>query len=85
MAFNKYISVTACFLVLASLFVSAQVPRPALIPLAQGSGGGGGASSGGTATSIGSLSDGPITVGETVHINVFDAPDFSLITRVSES
>lgn len=85
MAFNKRILVIACFLVFASHLLSAQEPRPALIPLAQGSGGGGGASSGGTATSIGSLSDGPITVGETVHINVFDAPDFSLITRVSES
>jgi polysaccharide export outer membrane protein len=84
MAFNKRIPVTACFLVLASLFVSAQVPRPALIPLAQGSGGGG-PTSGGAAGSIGGLSDGPITAGETVHINVFDAPDFSLITRVSES
>ena len=85
MSFNKRILVIACFLVFASHALSAQEPRPALIPLAQGSGGGGGASSGGSATSIGSLSDGPITVGETVHINVFDAPDFSLITRVSES
>ena len=39
----------------------------------------------GVCASIGGLSDGPITAGETVHINVFDAPDFSLITRVSES
>jgi len=84
MALNKRILVIACFLVFASHLLSAQEARPALIPLAQGSGGGG-ASSGGSATSIGSLSDGPITVGETVHINVFDAPDFSLITRVSES
>ena len=30
-------------------------------------------------------SDGPILAGETVHINVFDAADFSLVTRVSES
>jgi polysaccharide export outer membrane protein len=86
MAFNKRILAIACFLVFASLFLSAQEPRPALIPLAQGSGGGGGAaSSAGSAASIGGLSDGPITVGEIVHINVFDAPDFSLITRVSES
>jgi polysaccharide export outer membrane protein len=84
MAFNKRILVIASFLVLASHLLPAQEPRPALIPLAQGSGGGG-ASSGGASASIGSLSDGPITAGETVHINVFDAPDFSLITRVSES
>ncbi len=85
MAFNKRITVIACFLVFASLFLSAQEPRPALIPLAQGTGGGGSASSAGSAGSIGGLSDGPITAGEVVHINVFDAPDFSLITRVSES
>src|SRR5580698_1069119 len=45
MAFNKRILAIACFLVFASLFLSAQDPRPALIPLAQGSGGGGGAAS----------------------------------------
>lgn len=35
-------------------------------------------------TSIGELSDGPISPGDTVHIIVFDAPDFSTISRVSE-
>ncbi len=85
MTFNKPILVTAFFLVFGTLFLAAQEPRPALIPLAQGSGGGSSSSSGGPAGSIGSLSDGPISVGEVVHINVFDAPDFSLITRVSES
>jgi polysaccharide biosynthesis/export protein len=35
--------------------------------------------------SIGGLSDGPIMPGEMVHINVFDAPDFSMTTRVSEN
>ncbi|MGA8088982.1 MAG: hypothetical protein WCA10_17035 [Terracidiphilus sp.] len=84
MTFNNRILVTACFLVFASLVVSAQQSRPALIPLAQGTGGGG-SSSAASAGNIGGLSDGPITAGETVHINVFDAPDFSLITRVSES
>jgi polysaccharide export outer membrane protein len=71
--------------VFASLSLPAQEPRPALIPLAQGSGGGGSSSSAASAASIGGLSDGPITAGEVVHINVFDAPDFSLVTRVSES
>jgi polysaccharide biosynthesis/export protein len=35
--------------------------------------------------SIGGLTDDPISAGETVHILVFDAPDFSIVTRVSES
>jgi polysaccharide export outer membrane protein len=33
----------------------------------------------------GGMSDDPITAGETVHINVFQAPDFSMTTRVSEN
>jgi polysaccharide export outer membrane protein len=77
MAFNQRILVITCFLVFASLVLSAQEPRPAS--------GGGASSAGGASGSIGGLSDGPITVGEIVHINVFDAPDFSLITRVSEN
>jgi polysaccharide export outer membrane protein len=66
------------------LLTAAQEQRPALVPLAQGGGGGASASSA-SAGSIGELSEGPITAGEMVHINVFDAPDFSLITRVSDS
>jgi len=34
--------------------------------------------------SVGSLTDAPIFPGETVHILVFDAPDFSLVTQVSD-
>jgi len=67
------------------MLLTAQEPRPALVPLSQGSGGGSAATSSATGGLIGNLSDGPITPGEVVHINVFDAPDFSLITRVSES
>ncbi len=85
MTFKIPIVATACVLMFGSQFLSAQQARPALIPLAQGSGGGGNGSSAASAGSIGGLSDGPITVGEVVHINVFDAPDFSLITRVSAS
>jgi polysaccharide export outer membrane protein len=84
MALRNYILVIGCFLILDPLFLSAQEQRPPLIPIAQGSGGGASASAG-SGTSIGGLSDGPIIVGEVVHINVFDAPDFSLVTRVSES
>jgi polysaccharide biosynthesis/export protein len=84
MAFRKHILVVGCFLILESLVLSAQEQRPPLIPIAQGSGLGSSASAG-SGASIGGLSDGPIIVGEVVHINVFDAPDFSLVTRVSET
>jgi polysaccharide biosynthesis/export protein len=83
MALRNHILVIACLLTLEPLFLSAQEQRPPLIPIAQGSGGGGSGAAG--SSTIGGLSDGPILVGEIVHINVFDAPDFSLITRVSES
>lgn len=84
MAFRNYILVIGCFLILECLVLSAQEQRPPLIPIAQGSGGGSSASAG-SGASIGGLSDGPIIAGEVVHINVFDAPDFSLVTRVSEN
>jgi polysaccharide biosynthesis/export protein len=78
---------TLLFAVLVALpiFTAAQEQRPALVPLAQGGGGPVSSTSSMTGTSIGNLSDGPITPGEVVHINVFDSPDFSLITRVSAS
>lgn len=71
-------------LILQSGALAAQQQRPALVPLAQG-GGSASNSASPLSGSIGSLSDGPIGPGEVVHINVFDAPDFSLITRVSET
>jgi polysaccharide export outer membrane protein len=84
MAFRNLILVVVGLLLLEPLFLTAQEQRPALIPLAQGSGGGAFGSSG-SSGSIGNLSDGPIMGGEVVHISVFNAPDFSLVTRVSES
>jgi polysaccharide export outer membrane protein len=84
MHFRNRILVIAGLLVLEPLFLTAQEQRPALVPLAQGSGSGASASVG-SAASISNLSDGPIRVGEIVHVSVFDAPDFSLVTRVSES
>lgn len=65
------------------ILIPAQEQRPALVPLAQGAGSA--PRAGESSASIGGLSDGPIGPGETVHINVFDAPDFSLVTRVSEN
>jgi polysaccharide export outer membrane protein len=83
MAFRNRILLIG-LLVLEPIFAAGQEARPALVPLAQG-GGSSAAASATSAGSIGGLSDGPITAGEVVHINVFNAPDFSLITRVSES
>jgi protein involved in polysaccharide export with SLBB domain len=69
-----------------SVLMAAQEQRPALVPLAQGAGSASaGSASSMSGASIGNLSDGPITPGEVVHINVFGAPDFSLVTRVSSS
>ncbi len=85
MAFRKYILLLGSFLLLQPFVLAAQEQRPALVPLAQSSGSAGASASAGSGASIGSLSDGPIIEGEVVHISVFDAPDFSLITRVSES
>jgi polysaccharide export outer membrane protein len=65
------------------VFVAAQEQRPPLIPTAQGSGST--SRSDASSASMGGLSDGPIEPGEVVHVNVFDAPDFSLVTRVSEN
>jgi polysaccharide export outer membrane protein len=84
MDFRKTSLVLAGFVLLQSAILVAQEPRPAIIPSGQG-GGSSSAAQNTSLGSIGSLSDGPIVAGEMVHINVFDAPDFSLVTRVSES
>jgi len=61
-----------------------QTQRPPIIPMAQ-SGGGAQSQQGtmGTGANISGLSDDPIFAGEIVHLNVFNAPDFTLSTRVS--
>ena len=76
----------AALLVLSSAVCLGQSQRQPIVPMAQGGGGGDSSASMGSATSgNGGMSDGPITPGETVHVNVFGAPDFSTITRVSQS
>jgi protein involved in polysaccharide export with SLBB domain len=82
LAFRTLRLLFAGLLLIQPLLLTAQQARPAVVPLAQGGGSG---PKSGDSGSIGGLSDGPIMPGETVHINVFDAPDFSLTTRVSES
>ena len=84
MTFKRHILVLTSLLLMRLCLAVAQEPRPAIIPLAQG-GGSSSAASASSSVSIGGLSDGPIAPGEIVHIIVFDAPDFSLVTRVSET
>jgi polysaccharide biosynthesis/export protein len=38
----------------------------------------------GGVTSVGALTDAPIFAGETVHLTVFNAPDFSIVSQVSD-
>ncbi len=66
-----------CF---AAEFGIGQSARPASVTSSQAS------LTGSTGSSeVGELTDQPIRSGDTVHINVFGAPDFSIVARVSES
>ena len=64
-----------------------QMPRPAAVPLNSGAVDVGSSTqtSTTTLTDIGGLTDDPISAGQVVHIIVFNAPDFSVTSRVSES
>ncbi len=76
---------TAAFLCFAVFESAGQEARPALITGDHGTGGvalGIGSTAG---TNVGELTNLPISSGDTVHISVFDAPDFSITTRVSEA
>ncbi|WP_348262976.1 hypothetical protein P8935_00110 [Telmatobacter sp. DSM 110680] len=84
MAFRNQLLVIVGLLVLQPLFLVSQEQRPPLIPMATGSGSSSGANAS-SPGSVGNLSEGPIAEGEVVHISVFNAPDFSFVTRVSES
>lgn len=76
-------TVTLGILCLSSSIASlGQIERPALIPAAQG---GSPSASAASLSNIGGLSDEPFSPGQVVHVTVANAPDFSVITRVSES
>jgi polysaccharide export outer membrane protein len=84
MLHRGWVAVATAALLASSALGWGQTKRPAIVPLDQG----GGAPATGmesAAGNIGGMTDTPISAGEVVHINVFDAPDFSIITRVSES
>jgi polysaccharide export outer membrane protein len=78
---GRGVAAACCALLLAlPLHSFGQEARPALIPLSQG----GGSSSSGPLSGIGELTDQPISPGQVIHVSVFNAPDFSTVTRVSE-
>lgn len=60
----------------------AQMRREPIIPAAQTPGAGAAPA---PQFTYGGLSDGPISPGETVHINIFHVPELSMVTRVSSS
>jgi polysaccharide biosynthesis/export protein len=62
----------------------AQNQRSPIIPTAQSTGSATPSQSTALST-ISGISDGPISAGDVIHVNVFNAPDFSIATRVSES
>jgi polysaccharide export outer membrane protein len=75
----------AALLSLCSLARLGQGQRPALVQNSQGASSGAAAASASALNNLGELTDGPIFPGDTVHVLVFDAPDFSLVMRVSEN
>jgi len=54
------------------------------LPKPSSGGSGASASNVANAASVGALTDAPIFPGETVHVLVFDAPDFSIVSQVSD-
>lgn len=82
--FLRIASVAAGVFWTAFTVCSAQAQRPAVIESAQTSGAAPSAASSSLA-SIGGLTDVPLEPGQMVHVSVFNAPDFSVSTRVSES
>lgn len=82
LSFRMALAAFSAVLFLSAAETFAQEQRPAIVPLAQG---GGNSSVNTTISNIGGLTDEPMLPGQVVHISVFNAPDFSVITRVSES
>ena len=87
---HRGLVLAALLMVVCTGSLVGQTQRPSIIPMAQGGGGSSaGASASGSISAAGGpvsgISDDPISPGEIIHVNVFNAPDFTLNTRVSES
>lgn len=85
---KRALIVSAILIAFATVFYG-QTQQTPIVPMSQG----GGQATGKLQSSevgpsaennIGALTDRPITPGQTVHIMVFDAPPFSIVTQVSE-
>ncbi len=79
---RKVLFILSAVILAAATRGFAQEQRPALIPPSQG---GGGSAQNSALSNIGGLTDDPMSPGQVVHISVFNAPDFSVITRISEN
>jgi polysaccharide biosynthesis/export protein len=84
---NQIAPVSALLFAVAAVWsgpglLMAQVERPALVQSYQGSGN---TKSSDATGALGELSIEPIGAGQTVHVNVFGAPDFSITARVSDT
>lgn len=81
----RYAGLAAVLCLASAASIGAQVERPALIPSSTGGPSSAAASSAASVANIGGLTDEPIAAGQVVHVVVFNAPDFSINTRVSEN
>jgi polysaccharide biosynthesis/export protein len=81
LAVRKMPVALGALLFVASISCFGQEQRPPLVPLAQGSGGSGSINA---FSGVGELTEEPIGTGQVVHVSVFNAPDFSVVARVSE-
>lgn len=81
---RRALAVSGALFVAFSVVAAAQVERPALIQMGQGGAAPSTSVSAGSVAGIGGLTDEPISAGQVVHVAVFNAPDFSVNTRVSE-
>ena len=78
---SKMAAALGSLLFVASVSCFGQEQRPSLVPLAQA---GGGPNPGSALSGVGELTDEPISTGQVVHVSVFNAPDFSVVSRVSK-
>ena len=78
----RILTLLALFVGFLSPVAYGQTQREPIIPMAAGVGSSQGSTS---SAGVSGMSDDPISAGEIVHINVFNAPDFSLSTRVSQN
>jgi polysaccharide biosynthesis/export protein len=76
------LSVMALVCMFAPRVLVAQMERQAIVPSGQGSGN---MKPPDAVGSVGELSLEPISPGQTVHVNVFNVPDFSITARVSDT